>query len=356
MKISRKLISTFFVIVIGLISITVYGLASISAISAADKDIVQKHLVAITTLSKMAMKYDNLRSAELTAMFDNPTPEGAGVLAKTIADTDAKMQEGFTEYRNLLTGEAEQSQIDALYAVYTDYITQLRQLAEMLGTGQTDGIDGQEISLRDKASKIKDQISLIILSNQSEAESAMLQNQSMGETGVYMLIAIASTAGIVTILLSVRLTRGITGPVNRLVEAANRLALGDVDIRLSQSKPQRKKQIKKTNRIKKRNRPDRVKQTQNEIDLLVLSLQRVVDNIYENAENLRKLANGTIDLHVQIKSDKDVLGISIQKITDTIGNLISEMNGMSARHDQETRMLLFRWRILAGRTRPWRRA
>lgn len=339
MKISKKLMATFFVIVIGLISIAVYGLASISAISAADKDIVQKHLVAITTLSKMEMKYETLRSAELTTVFDNPTPEGAETLAKAITEADAKLQEGFGEYRDLLTGEDEQSQMDALHTTYADYLTQLKQLTDALKSGQTGDIDEQEIALRGKASKIKDQISLIILSNQSEAESAMLSNQDLGATSVYMMIAIASAAGVITILLSVRVTRSITRPVNRLVEAANRLALGDIDIQLEQNQPVKQKPVKqkpakKPNRIEKIRRPEKESQPQNEIDLLVLSLQRVVDNIYENARNLQILADGNIDIGVQIRSDKDVLGKSLQTITGTIRNLIAEMNTMSMHHDQ----------------------
>ncbi|AZN43577.1 HAMP domain-containing protein [Paenibacillus albus] len=70
-----------------------------------------------------------------------------------------------------------------------------------------------------------------------------------------------------------------------------------------------------------------------EIRELSASLRLIADNMQEQTEAASRIAKGDLQVHVTLKSDRDIQGKSLNQIVEALRELIAEMNNMSSEHD-----------------------
>ncbi|HML36515.1 MAG TPA: methyl-accepting chemotaxis protein [Bacillota bacterium] len=114
---------------------------------------------------------------------------------------------------------------------------------------------------------------------------------------------IFSLALLIIIAVIIIISRKIVGPVKKLVVAADKLAVGDVDVDLILD-PQ-----------------DRVK---DEVGELTVAFGKMAENIKQQSETARRIAEGDLSLDAPPRSDKDVLGISMASVVETLRRLVEE--------------------------------
>lgn len=110
---------------------------------------------------------------------------------------------------------------------------------------------------------------------------------------------IAGIALAIGILVSIFITRSITGPVRSLSAAADKLALGDVDVQID---------VKSAD----------------EIGQLSQSFRNMVGNIQESAGAMKKIADGDVSVQVSPKSANDLLANSMLEMVAALRELIAE--------------------------------
>ena len=113
-----------------------------------------------------------------------------------------------------------------------------------------------------------------------------------------MLIVLA--IGIfLAIFLGVFIARIIGKPINALASAADKLALGDVNVNIEAT-------------------------TTDEIGDLMRSFEKMVDNIKENAGAAAGIAKGDFTVEVEAKSSNDVLSKSMQQVVESLKKMVVE--------------------------------
>ncbi len=120
-----------------------------------------------------------------------------------------------------------------------------------------------------------------------------------------MIIIIAVFVSVFGILCAWFLGKLISKPITNLRLAADRLALGDVDIEINVS-------------------------TKDEVGDLAESFRAMTDNIKEQARIAERIAVGDLTVEAQPKSEKDVLTISLKNVIQNLRALIEETNGLTA--------------------------
>lgn len=98
----------------------------------------------------------------------------------------------------------------------------------------------------------------------------------------------------------------ITVPVTKLTQAADRIALGDVDVTL---------------KIK----------SKSELGLLAKSFQQIINNNKQMAKVSSEIAAGNLANKINIKSDNDLLGMKMKQMQETIVSLQQEMAKLTAK-------------------------
>jgi len=101
------------------------------------------------------------------------------------------------------------------------------------------------------------------------------------------------------------ISRIISKPIGQMVEAADRLALGDVEV-------------------------DVKAETRDELGKLAESFRRMIENIREQAYVVEKIAEGDMTVDVRVKSDKDLLGKKLKEMVEINNEVLSNINEVAA--------------------------
>lgn len=124
-----------------------------------------------------------------------------------------------------------------------------------------------------------------------EAESAQnndnVQQQCTGM--IIILIVVSAVAGVITVAYAVVLIKSITVPVKMLSEAAEKLALGDVDV-------------------------DCRKLHEDDLGDLMDKFAIMAEGIKEQVKVADEIAKGDFTVEVKPRSDRDILGKALQKL------------------------------------------
>jgi len=104
--------------------------------------------------------------------------------------------------------------------------------------------------------------------------------------------------------VAVVITRYITRNIQNLSQAADKLAVGDIDVNIEID-------------------------SKDELGKLNQAFQAMVLNIREQAEILNRIANGDSSVTVKERSDKDVQSLSIKRVVDTLQEIVSETGRLS---------------------------
>ena len=113
------------------------------------------------------------------------------------------------------------------------------------------------------------------------------------------LIAIAFAVVVIGILVALFLGGRISKPIRNLKDMANKVALGDVDV-------------------------DTQTNLKDEVGELIVAFGEMVDNIKAQADVAGRIAAGDLTVDIKARSDKDVLGLSMISVIETLRKLVSE--------------------------------
>lgn len=117
------------------------------------------------------------------------------------------------------------------------------------------------------------------------------------QIGAIVIVAITTVAIVVGIALAVNIIQSIRKPVEVLTAASEKLMKGDMDINLDYS-------------------------SNNELGALIDAYQVLVDNTRYQANLANKIAEGDLDLSVEVKGDSDIMGHALDKIVKSNNSML----------------------------------
>ncbi|AFM39894.1 methyl-accepting chemotaxis protein [Desulfosporosinus acidiphilus SJ4] len=153
-------------------------------------------------------------------------------------------------------------------------------------------------------SAIKKEINLNITTGKQLSDQYRKDSQST----VAIMIGIIAFCMLLAVALGLLLSRIISKPIRRLAEGAEKIALGEVDLKFAAA-------------------------TKDELGILENAFGKMVENIRSQAEAADRIATGDLNVQVTIRSEKDVLSKSLQQVVTTLRSLLDEMEHMSKEHD-----------------------
>ena len=129
---------------------------------------------------------------------------------------------------------------------------------------------------------------------------------SVGRAVQTTTILLFLAALLIVLALIVVISRRIVAPIRKLALVADKMALGDIDVDVRG-----------------------ISSSNDEIGELTESFDKMVENIRAQSQVAEKIAAGDLSVEVKPRSDKDVLGISMVSVVDTLKKLVEEAEGMT---------------------------
>ncbi len=208
--------------------------------------------------------------------------------------------------------DEERAQLREIRANLTTYEAGFQKVQSEIRAGQITTPADANAALVD----VKDAIRGVEVSADSVAKLQIAQiddkgvsaEQTSGRANVMIIVA-SIIAAIFGLVISVMLTLGITRPLATAVAAADRVALGDVDVQFTTDR-------------------------RDEVGTVLTSMQRMIASTKTKVDAAVRIANGDLTIAVTPASERDALGNALQgmvaKLSQVIGEVRAGANALSS--------------------------
>lgn len=231
MKISAKLITGFIIVAIIAGIIGVVGILNIRTINNNDTILYEMNTVPISQLGQISELYQRQRIA-LYDMILLPNVEDKKKEVENIDGKDIEIKKLYTEYEKLINDDKERELFDAYIKALDNYLPHREEVIEFALAGNDEQaiakIHSQDI--KDARMAVQNAITSLTNKNTEDAKTRSHTNDSVAQQSMIIMIVCIAIGIILAVLLGLFISRAISNPIKKLVNAANKLSNGDLDI------------------------------------------------------------------------------------------------------------------------------
>jgi methyl-accepting chemotaxis protein len=267
LKLSVKLFGSFIVVLAMTVALGVFALSKMALVNEASLDLANNWMPGVRTVLAMKSDLNRLRILQYKMVVDEidrlPATE------KEATDKIADIRRGIDEFHKYTNTAEERSALDEYKSDLEVYLAEHAKIVEKARLEKDAEaravLQGEALRRYQSMRKLADRISEIQVNGGSQAAQAAAATYAAARIGV---IAMISGCTVLALLLALVITRGITVPLRQAVEAADRLAEGDL-----------------TAQIEARGR-DEVGQLMRAMSNMIKRLSQVVGDVNGSAEAL----------------------------------------------------------------------
>ncbi|WP_265447217.1 methyl-accepting chemotaxis protein [Acetivibrio straminisolvens] len=305
LKISAKLIIGFLVLAVIAAIVGGIALVNINNMSQEDVELYEENTMGISYAAEAALQFQRMRFNVVKIMLFE-TSQQINETIERIEEHGVNVEKYLDMYEETITNETERKVFEDVKPKWEKYKSLVDREIEFVKLGQIE--EAKELVLADLAEvgdALRDSFGGLMEYNTVDAKAKVDENKHIAATASTLMIIVICVGILVAISLGVFISRIISRPIGKMVEAADRLALGDVDV-------------------------DIKVETKDEIGKLMESFKSMVENIREQAYVVEKIAAGDMTVEVKVKSDKDLLGKKLKEMVETNNEVLSNINEVAA--------------------------
>ena len=304
MKIMPKLMTGFMLVALLAGLVGYIGINSIKELDDKDTLLYEKITVPISILQDMTDNFHRLRN-NLLELTLAETLEERSALNKSIVDRRSELGKFSDEFgKTIVTKElkdvyAEDQKNRIAYNQIAD------QVINMVNTGNP---VGARALLRGEGEKVRiayqNNLQKMVDIKVAGAKQTSENNAAQAASATRTMLMLMAVVIILAIGLGFFIARKISDPVKELVAAADKLAVGDVNVSIEAV-------------------------AKDEVGMLCQSFALMVNNIRSSAQAAEQIAAGDLSVHIKIQSDQDVLGKSLKNCITNITALVADADKLS---------------------------
>jgi methyl-accepting chemotaxis protein len=307
LKIARKLLITFSLMCIITALIGYVGINNMGNINDMLNDLYSKHMLGLS----------NNKEANINLIYYDRALRNY-ILARDQEDRDkrlsdmSKFESNMRKYleqvsKTIVTDEGKENfrkineGLDEYYRSAKKVITE----ANSMGFSNiTDKVWNSTKEARDVANNVDNLMTDLSIMKENLGkkfydESDVIYSNSRNFLVILIILSVLAGIG-----LGIFIARIISNPVKELVEVSEKLAIGDIDIKIEAD-------------------------TKDEIGELTHSFQKMITGIQEQAMLANKISDGDLTVTVNVKSDKDVMGKSLNEMVEKLRDVVESVKTAS---------------------------
>ncbi|UWV46185.1 methyl-accepting chemotaxis protein [Acetivibrio thermocellus] len=304
LKISAKLIIGFLLLALVAGVVGVVALSNINNMSQADAELYEKNTLGINYAAGASLRFQRMRynTAKLLVYDAEQVSKGIEKIQEHVENTEKYL----SLYESTVINETDRIQLQELKALWEKYKSLVDKEVELVKSGKTEEARQLLLSdIDDIGDTLRDYFEAFVEYNTTAAKEKVDENKQVASTASTVMIVVIFVGILIAIALGVFISRIISKPIGQMVEAADRLALGDVEV-------------------------DVKAETRDELGKLAESFRRMIENIREQAYVVEKIAEGDMTVDVRVKSDKDLLGKKLKEMVEINNEVLSNINEVAA--------------------------
>lgn len=303
MKIRAKLLCGFIIVALIAGIVGVVGITNIKSINNSDTELYEKMTIPIEQMNNISTDFQKVRVNIRDMIITNDIT----TMQAKITEIDAlraDFADNLDKFSKEISSDEMQKVFDELIQSRTDFGTQLTIVTDLAKANKD--VEALSIIAADgemgKATKIEQNaIAKLVETKLAEAKAKAEANTDLANKATIIMIAVISFGILLAIALGVILSRVIGKPMKLLTEAADKLAVGDINV-----------DVKSTSK--------------DETGELMNAFTSMIENTKAQAHVAEMISNGDFSTNIIPKSENDILSKSMATMTLTLKDLVEEAN------------------------------
>lgn len=305
LKIAAKLIIGFVIVSVIAGVVGVVGIINIQKISTLDTDMYERHTATMPDLANIARAYQRQRVMLRNLYMEKDISKRQDYISD-YQNQEAIISESTTNFEVGIKDTSVRENFDSLSQALSDFNQYSDEVISLIQANRMDeaydllnSSRGTEIA--NVAQKATDELFKLKTNLAKESSD---KNTSAANKATVLMIAVVVAGVVVAILLGIFISRIISKPINKMVDAADKLALGDVNVNVEAN-------------------------TKDETGKLAESFGRMIANIRRQAMAAERIAAGDLTVEVDIRSENDILGIKLSELVEKNNEVLTNINNAS---------------------------
>lgn len=298
-SISRKLTTGFSALVLVMLIVGSVGIFGMVRINNSDTYLYEKQTAPFNNLIQAMTALNELRVdvRNATALAGN------SVEIEKIKQRNASNESIFLEqmqlYRPSITNSSSITAYDKMIEIFNNtYVPVVQQVVVLAGENKPSEATA---AINNATAKVTEMQTCFDTLTDNRMESAK-KTSDTNETTAFILITILGIiillGAIFSFILSRKISKSISTPIGRVVDASELLALGHVEIDLSDL------------------------DSKDETGILAASFTKMLDGIRKQVIVAEQISNGDFTQSVPLRSNEDTLGLALQKIKNDLNETL----------------------------------
>ena len=323
LKISKRLLCAFLVVTLVTIAVGAVGIVVMSSLSKADKEMYDYNTQA---MGDVASLYDLIARQRISAsnmvIFADADPAFAEAEAVEMEKYAQQFGEVFAGFRSKLTTEEEVVLYGKIEKLYNVNIAQGRQnISKAFASGNTWAMTATIRNLDSKGSDIAVLLDELNDLNNRLAAEKVEANQSLSRAGTNLLIAVMAACVAISVIMAYTITASVAKPLASLSEAFRFYAsTGCIELSENLSKD-----------------IAAIARRKDEPGTVARDYVAMMDRFSYLSGELDKVAEGDLTAEIDVASENDAMGKSLEIMIDRLNSMFVEINRSSAQVTSATK-------------------
>ncbi len=298
-SISRKLLTGFLSLTLIVFIIGGIGMAGMLKINSADTYLYQTQMVPVQNLMQA---FDSIHQYRVNArelvIYAGNAQELAQIEQNFLTEQKSLL-ENLAAYRNATDVPDTLALLDEVEQLYNNrYVPAIAESLQAAKAGNSTATWNAQLKAADDVQAIFDDFDILINRRMVSAGETSASNDGLAFTLTATLSVAIIIALVVSIMLGLKISRIISRPIEQMVGAANRIALGHVDVDLTGI------------------------QSKDELGQLADALRGMLESIRQQVQAAQSISEGDFTISVPLRSEQDVLGLSLEKIRSDLNHTL----------------------------------
>ncbi|WP_114296277.1 methyl-accepting chemotaxis protein [Anaerobacterium chartisolvens] len=302
LKIAVKLLTGFIAVALLAGAVGVFGIIRLKDIDQSSTAMYEQNTKPLGNLAIAASVFQRVRLNVRNIVIDTGNIRQ---YSDKIEEFNTQIYKQLEEYKLGISSSEEREDLDTLLVLLEELKPLRERVISLASSGQTENAKNFMLTQTDPVSqKIDEQINKLLTYNIEMGDSISKNNTLQANAAVVIMIVIVIAAVIISFVLGLFISRIISKPVNQMVYAADKLAVGDVNVNVEAD-------------------------FKDEIGSLAESFARMIASIREQAMTAERIASGDLTAEVNVRSENDLLGKKLSEMVEKNNEILSNIASAS---------------------------
>lgn len=297
MKLRTKLLSSFILVAVLTSLVGIIGMFSMQKMADADGLLYRENIEPLSYLNDAGITFQKISIIMRDAILDKNNKLDT---LDSIKELEDQIDKNLKEFEKYISSDKERREVASLRTVKDEFFNTSLQIKNLLLVGEDARvIDLLKNELATTGGQIEAGIRNLYETKTNQARDRYYQNVEIAgsgrnQMGIIIIISVALAVG-----LGILLAYSISKPIAQLQKAAEKLAVGDVEVRIEGD-------------------------STDEIGILRESFRQMIENIHRQALMVQRISEGDLDVEVEARSRNDILSLSMDNVVKTLRSLVEE--------------------------------